>query len=524
MTAGRPLDGVVPVRRLMSGVGRWIRSVAPALFALALVTASCTSDGVAKSPFHPTLRWETCPSDVEVQYFSRHRCGWLTVLQERAKPAGKTLRLLVVETWPVGETPLPGLDSGFGSDVGKSESYGSAAAGATRTHHISFHLEPRGTGHSQPSLACPEIDALDTRGARTLTGDRSLLRDFLAAVTACRDRLSAQGVVPADYDVHAMAQDMEDLRVALHIDRWAFLNSYGTNSRSLLEYIREFPDHVGGVWMDSPQFPQVDEVSAGIDGTRYALDQLFKTCADDAPCAKAYPDLQGLWERALIRLEERPFHGSVSVDAGKLLRAARFILAGDGPENLAALPAMISASAHGRLDPQLAAIVAHDPLFCSGYRPSCTEPGAEGFSLGVYLTVLCRDEAPFIDPDALARKAGGDPTFEAVFVRDPYLAACKVWNVPPAGPTIHQPVHTDVPQLLLSGQFDSFSPSPVAKEVAKTFGNAWVLEIPGQTHNALGFSDCPIGIRNEWIRDPMSPPAGTTCLGDMGIVFQTRRV
>ena len=94
--------------------------------------------------------------------------------------------------------------------------------------------------------------------------------------------------------------------------------------------------------------------------------------------------------------------------------------------------------------------------------------------------------------------------------------------MPPAGPTIHQPVHTDVPQLLFSGQFDSFSPFPAVEVAVKTFGNAWVLEIPGQTHNALGFSDCPIGIRNEWIRSPTSPPTATTCLKDMGIVFQTR--
>jgi pimeloyl-ACP methyl ester carboxylesterase len=489
---------------------------------LAFFTGSCTGGGAAKPIFRPTFQWEKCPSDVEIQYFSRHRCGWLTVLQDRSKPTGKTVRLLVVETWPVGEVPLPGFNSGFGGDLGNSNGYGSTAAGATRTHHIHFTLELRGTGHSAPSLACPEVDALDRRQAQAPTGDTSLLRDFGAAVTACHDRLTAEGVVPADYDVENIAQDMDDLRVALGIDRWAFEASYGTNSRYLFEYLREFPDRVSGVWMDSPQFPQVDEVSEGIDGTRYALDQLFKACAGDAPCAKAYPDLRELWERAITGLERRPLHGSVTVDAGKLLRVARFTLGGDGPENLTRLPAIIAAAAHGRIDPQLAEIVANDPLFCAGYRPSCTGVGVQRFSLGVYLTVLCRDEAPFIDPAALTREAGGDPTLEAVFVRDPYLAACKEWNVPPADSAVHQAARTDVPQLILLGRFDSFSPLPVAKEAAKTFGNAWVLEVPGQTHNALGFSDCPIGIRNAWIQDPTSPPVDTSCLKDMRIEFLTR--
>jgi hypothetical protein len=184
------------------------------------------------------------------------------------------------------------------------------------------------------------------------------------------------------------------------------------------------------------------------------------------------------------------------------------------------LPAMIAAAARGRIDPQLEAILGNDPLFCAGYRPSCI--GAEAFSLGVYLTVLCRDELPFVDRSALARAIGGDPTFDAVFVHDPYLAACKEWDVPPAAEAVHLPVRADVPALLLSGQFDSFSPPPAAEEAVKDYGTGWALTIPGQTHNALGFVECPIDIRNEWIRNPMSPPNDTTCLKDMGIVFQTR--
>jgi hypothetical protein len=60
----------------------------------------------------------------------------------------------------------------------------------------------------------------------------------------------------------------------------------------------------------------------------------------------------------------------------------------------------------------------------------------------------------------------------------------------------------------------------MAMEATKTSSDAWVLEIPGQTHNAMGFSDCPIGIRNEWIRDPASPPPHTSCLKDMRVFFQ----
>ncbi len=285
---------------------------------------SCTGGGAATSPFRPTLQWQKCPSDVEIQYFSRHRCGWLTGAGGSLPACREDHPTAGGGDVAVGEPALAGLNSGFGSDLGNGYDYTDRAAGSTRTHHIGVNLELRGTGDSEPSLACPEVDALDPLQARAPTGESSLLSHFLAAVAACHDRLTAEGVTLADFDIQNSVEDMEDLRVALGIDRWAFLSSYGTGSRYLFEYLREFPGRVGGAWMDSPQFPQVDEVSAGIDGTRYALDQLFKACANDEACSTSYPDLRTSWKQALTRLKRRPLLESVTVDAGKLLRAARF--------------------------------------------------------------------------------------------------------------------------------------------------------------------------------------------------------
>jgi pimeloyl-ACP methyl ester carboxylesterase len=500
------------------GVGRGIAVLA----ALLVLAASCTG-GDQPATFHPQLAWGSCPSDVEVQYLSRHRCGWLTVLQDRAEPEGSTIRLFVVETWPVGVAPLPGLGSGFGDDLGNGYGYGDKAAGATRLRRAGVSMELRGTGHSQPSLACPEVDTLDGREADALTGDPSLLNDFLAAVRACRERLAAQGVDAADYDLRNVAYDMEDLRVALGLDQWASLNSYGSSSRYLFEYLREFPDRVRLAYFDSPQFPQADEITAGVEATRHVLHALFQACAANAGCAKAYPSLSKLWTRTLDRLDRHPLRGSATVDAGALLRATRSALGGDGPNqaglNLTSLPETIAAIADGQITPELAAAVGGGPIYCAGYRPTCVGAGAEGFSLGAYLTVLCRDEAPFIDRAALSAAVDGDPGFKDVFEGDPYLAACSVWDVPPAPAAVHEPVRTDVPLLMFLGQFDSFSPVSEARNVAATLPSAWVVEVPGQTHNAIGFSDCPIGIRNAWVFDPTEPPADTSCLRSLGESF-----
>lgn len=92
----------------------WGRRVT-AVAAVLLLAAACTLARPSRPAFHPQLAWTQCPSDVELQFLSQHRCGWLTVLQDRAKPTGKTVRLLVVQSWPVGVAPLPGVGVGFGT-------------------------------------------------------------------------------------------------------------------------------------------------------------------------------------------------------------------------------------------------------------------------------------------------------------------------------------------------------------------------------------------------------------------------
>lgn len=157
--------------------------------------------------------------------------------------------------------------------------------------------------------------------------------------------------------------------------------------------------------------PEIDDLTGGVLGTRSALEELFTSCARNTRCRQAYPHLEDSWANALARLARSPLRGkrdagtngdvNVTVDPGKLLRAARFTLGGDGPSNLDQLPSIIKQAERGVLHPKLAEIIATDPGLCFGYRPLCTRQ--EGFSLGVYLTTFCRNQLPFLDKQSLER-------------------------------------------------------------------------------------------------------------------------
>ena len=509
----------------MRGRGR-LQVLAP-LLALLVVATGCTGGSNESVAFRPSVQDVQCPSDVEVQLVVQHSCMFLTVPENRSQPGGRTIRVFVVKIEPPDSPPDPDPMLVLGGDLGNPAVLGGISPISSRVHRVAYVMELRGVGHSEPSLSCPEVDGLAAEAAAARTSDLPFRSDFLSAVGACRDRLVGQGIDLAAYDVQQTAADVEDLRGALGIPEWNLL-SLGSDSRFTLEVVREFPEHVRSMVTDSPQFPQVDEATGAVTGTRNALDELFKECAGDPSCDAAFPKLQRTWESALAGLEanpielsarEAPGQGRVLVDAGKFLRAARLALGGDGPSDLEGLPASIAAAADGHLSPEISSILAYDPTLCAGYRPACPQ-GA--FAFGEYLTVFCRDEAPFVDRATLAGSVAGDPPLDAVFGDHPYLAACDVWDVPPASASVQQPVTSVVPTLALVGQFDSFSPVAIAREALASFSSGYLVEIPGQTHNVLGFGDCAVSIRNAWIDHPTSAPTDTSCLRAQEVHFLTK--
>ena len=271
------------------------------LSSLLLIAAVAACGGDSEASFEPTLEWGGCPGDVEVTFLSRHECGTLTVLEDRDEPDGRTVDLLVVKVWPVGAEPGPGIHTGFGGNIGDPHALtGSIATGATRLGAIAVNMEIRGAGpHSTPSLRCPETDELAVQAAGQLTGDADFTAAYVASIEACAGRLRASGIDPADYDISAIAADADDLRRALDLDRWWLLGTQGTMSRATFEYLRAYPDRADGAYVDSPWFPDIDDLTGGINGTRAALTELFTTCAADTVCNDTFPDLDRTWQQAL---------------------------------------------------------------------------------------------------------------------------------------------------------------------------------------------------------------------------------
>lgn len=515
----------------------WMRALVPAGLALTVLISACTqvqppvsSAPSADAPFSPSYAAAECPPDVEIQTLVEHTCGYLTVLENRTKPDGQTIRLFVVRTPPPDAEARSWPIFGVGANLGEAGGQASGT-GAARTHAVIYGIDLRGIGHSTPNLACGEVDALSDEAVEASSSDEGFHRQFLDAIGACRERLVGEGIDLAAYGLDESAADLEDLRIALGIEEVG-LDTKGTASRIAAEILRRYADHVRFAVMDSPQFPQFSEPAVALEGFEYALEQLAAGCNADAPCADSTPNLKALLAEAIANLDANPVEVTIAdgvnvvqagrpltlvVDGAKLLRAVRLALGGDGPANAGQLPAMIADAAEGRVSGPLLQLLANDPTLCAGYRPMCIR---QVFSLGAYLTQLCRDQLPFVDQEAMTQAAGESPAYQSVFgAESPYLAACEVWDVDAAGPILGEPLETDVPMLVYVGQLDATSPFPLARAAATTLPNAFLYEVPGQTHNVMGFSNCTIEIRNAWIDNPALPPPDTSCLDQLEVSF-----
>ncbi|HST63009.1 MAG TPA: alpha/beta hydrolase, partial [Longimicrobium sp.] len=127
--------------------------------------------------------------------------------------------------------------------------------------------------------------------------------------------------------------------------------------------------------------------------------------------------------------------------------------------------------------------------FTGDYRPILRQAladrrGMEESVGGLYLSINCSEDIPFIDPAAVARQNGTTLLGDYRYAQQ--LAACRGWPTytPPAD--YHQPVRSDLPVLLLSGELDPVTPPRWGTMAAATLPNALHVIVPGAGHGFGG--------------------------------------
>jgi len=425
----------------------------------------------------------------------------------------------VVRIDPTGESSADPMVV-VGETLGNRVDYGSLAPMATRTHRPVYVLDQRGLGHSAPDLSCPEVRAVTPTLLGLGQSDPRHRDVLLEAVAACRARLVDEGVDLSAFTVSQSAADVADLRLALELDE---VNLIGTGSaaRIALETVREHPEGIRTVVLDSPGLPGLDDLSRAVTRTEQVLAVAGPACAAAGACQAAAADLAGSLRLAVARLDDMPAKVTVGLsasagptevvlDGALLLRVVRGLLSGSGGRNVHELPGLIAQVLTGGqlvLSPAAIGLLQTDEGMCLGYVPLC-----EGrFVHGLYYSLLCQDlergtTAPAAPPADLP------DGYLTAYLPHPYADICETWDVGQVDPETAEGVRSDVPMLVEIGRYDPYTTRDEVEQAFADVPNTHVVVVPNHGYNVFGFYECPRVIRVAWLDAPTAAPSDTACL------------
>lgn len=494
------------------------------LLSIFLVSPALGQDAMAPAapPAVPRFEPAPCPELKGAEMLAKATCGYLVVLENRSRPEGRTIRLMVAK-YPA-RTPEKRPDpvvylAGGPGDITPLEINALIAADFIRDRDV-YAVSQRGTMFSEPALTCAANDDF----ARGLLGLRfyseATEHAHLAATVACHRELAATGADLSAYNSTESAADFADLRKVLGIASWnVYGNSYGSYLAQTL--MRDHPEGIRSVVLDSV-LPTTYNVAQNWQNARDGFGNIFQACAAEAACNAAHPRLEETFTGLVNKLEAEPLTATVKdpatgkdikivIDGGALidwLRNQNY-----GVPMLQAAPDRIDGLADGRAD--AIEVIALDRVS----RAPPPGPGVPALGYGLSYGVSCRESYPFATPEDLAasgREAFPDyppsVTREGVGGWAYFNEDCRdVWKVPAAPQAMHQPVVSSIPTLLISGSFDTLTSLAGAKAAAAKLSNAAIVSIPGVGHSVSPQSPCAQAVVVSFLADPAAPD--TSCVG-----------
>jgi pimeloyl-ACP methyl ester carboxylesterase len=469
--------------------------------------ATTTTTSGAVAPFETALVEGPCP--VEVPDPSRVTCGTVTMPEHHAEPDGPTIELAValIEPSTAAAQPDPLVLLAGGPGSGFLSSLPRLLESPIVEDRVTVLVDHRGTGFSEPYLGCPELDAIGVRLEGLDADDPAARRLQHDAVAACHERLVDDGIDLRAYSYTEIAADLAELRTALGFDEW---NLYGISNggRIAAEVLRRHPEGVRSVVFDASLPPQGNLRGELWPHAQQAFDALFAGCRRDAACHAAFPTLEQTFADLVERLAREP----VLVDAADPTTGEPVVVRFDEETGLNALRQAMYDTALIPLLPLYIDRLSGGDAYDEVVGQILGAPASpRGFSHGMGLSVNCQEEIAFLDDGFFDAQAEQLPQLASVIADPTILDDCAVWDVGRADPSIEEPVESEVPALILFGEYDPVHPRSSSEGLAAGLPKSTVIEVPGLGHGTVQVDDCPRDIARAFLVDPTAAPdAGCT--------------
>jgi pimeloyl-ACP methyl ester carboxylesterase len=356
-------------------------------------------------------------------------------------------------------------------------------------------IDQRGTGGSN-KLACKSEVEEDLNQEIDLDLIRSETKKCLAELDAD----------PRFYTTSIAMGDYNQVRQAMGYDKINLMGvSYGTRSAQV--YLRLFPETVRSITLDSiapMQLALGQEHALMLDRS---VGRVFRDCAAEPACNDLFPAQIGELKQLFMELQKKPRQITITdpvsgqprdmrVSADTLAVAIRFL--SYSSETQALIPLLVHEAISNS---DLSRLASQAILVMSGL--------SEMLSKGLELSVMCSEDYPFMDLSAdYGQTLMGNLMLKIVDLQ------CGLWPRGEVPKEFHEPVHSDLPVLLMSGERDPVTPPVYAAQTAETFPNSLNLVARGQAHSVMKIA-CLRDITTEFIDKGSVENLDTSCVANI---------
>jgi len=267
--------------------------------------------------------------------------------------------------------------------------------------------------------------------------------------------------------------------------------------------MRNAPDELRAVVLDSLYPPQVNAELSDAWLLQRSFELFARICELADQCTDSPEDLAEILQAAmtrvgqeLLRLSVRdPADGSdIAVvyddeDLAWLLFEAMYQW-----DMIPDLPESVEALAEGRLDSPMRRLI----------QDSVESLLDDSISDPVASAVDCHDGGP-VDLRDMQAELARYPLVAEIKRFDWHYHACRYWESGEAPDAFRTPVHSDVPTLLLAGEFDPVTPVEWAEMAARTLSRGRLFAFPAVGHGVLDSHLCAAELVRAYLRDPNDP-------------------
>lgn len=469
------------------------------------------SFGQINSDFQPKFK-ESKKTTHKIKDGQEFTFGYLEVLENRQKPNSRRIEIPVYifksRNNNPKKDPIIYTVGGPGSTTMPSAQYMNYYKYLDDRDFIL--VEQRGNYYAKPHLDCPEWSQAIHESNQPDFDHTAYEKVFNNAAIKCRERLEKKSIDLNGYNTNEIAADINDLITILEIENYNLLTiSYSTKIAQVL--MRDYPDKIRSVVMDSPLPLEVSYDEESVQNLLESVSKLLTDCENDEKCNAAYPNIEA---RFFEYLEEKTINPlSVEIENPKNGNTETFYLKGD---DLISVFTSASTGDVPNIPFEINRLLNNDLTSVKEQLSYLFEEPGEGAGIGMRLSVWCSEENPFNSLDIIEEETYKYPQLKGISPAIYDNEICEIWGVKNVSEMENNAIKSNIPVLLISGEYDELTPSKWAKAMMPNLGNSYHLTFKGWKHTPTTNwgNPCAMQAANDFFNNPAEKP-NPTCLREI---------